>query len=196
MSDARRLPERIEGEGLLLRRWTVADAGDLGRAVSENLEHLRPWMPWAAAEPLSPRQRRGLLNRWEREWRAGGDVLLGVFLDGAIAGSTGLHRRRGPRTLDIGYWIDQRLLRRGLATRVARLLTETALSLPGIEAVEIHHDKANLRSARIPRRLGYRFLGEWPDRVEAPAELGVDCAWRLERPPNPSAIRPFSSVQR
>ncbi|HEX8752255.1 MAG TPA: GNAT family N-acetyltransferase [Solirubrobacterales bacterium] len=178
-----RLPERIEGEGLLLRRWTVKDAELLDAALAENLEHLRPWMPWIAAEPLSLTTRRGMLSRWERDWRSGGDVVLGIFEGERVAGSTGLHHRHGPRTLAIGYWVHVDFLRRGVATRTARLLTETALALPGVDRVEIHHDKANLRSAAVPRRLGYRFLGETPDRVEAPGEAGVDCGWRIEEWP-------------
>ena len=83
--------------------------------------------------------------------------------------------------LEIGYWIHPSFTRRGLATAVARLLTDTAFTVPGISAVEIHHDKANTASAAIPRRLGFRFLGEAPDASSAPAELGVDWAWRVER---------------
>src|SRR3954453_3756916 len=45
------LPERIDGDGLLLRRWRVSDAEALGRALDENDDHLRPWMAWMADEP-------------------------------------------------------------------------------------------------------------------------------------------------
>jgi ribosomal-protein-serine acetyltransferase len=176
-----RLPERIEGDGLLLRRWTADDAETFGRAVEESAEHLRPWMPWAAAEPLPLIARRGLLARWQREWEAGGDSVLGAFVDGEVVGSFGLHRRRGPETLEIGYWVHVAHLRRGLAARAAGLLTEAAFSVPGITRVEIHHDKANLASAGVPRGLGYRFVGERADMPEAPAEVGIDCAWRIER---------------
>lgn len=176
-----RLPERIEGEGLLLRRWESDDAEVLANAVTESAEHLRPWMPWMAAEPLSLQARRGLLSRWQREWEAGGDSVLGAFVDGAVAGSFGLHRRRGPETLEIGYWVHVAYLRRGLATRAAGLLSEAGLAVPGITRVEIHHDKANIASAGVPRKLGYRFIGETTDMPDAPGEVGVDCAWRLER---------------
>jgi ribosomal-protein-serine acetyltransferase len=179
-----RLPERIEAEGLLLRRWTVDDAAVQQQAIVENIEHLEPWMPWVALEPQPLEDRLAMLARWEREWRAGGDVLLGVFADGAVAGSCGLHRRRGPRTLEIGYWIHVAFLRRGYATAAARALTAAALSTPGIDCVEIHHDRANTASAEIPRRLGYRFVGERPDRPEASGETGIDCVWRLERNPD------------
>lgn len=176
-----RLPEKIEAEGLLLRRWTPADAEALARAVEENVEHLRPWMRWAAEEPRSVQGRRALLTTWEREWEGGGDAYLGVFLDGTVAGSCGLHRRRGPRALEIGYWTHVSFLRRGVAMRVAAALVDGAFSVPGIEWVEIHHDKANVASAAVARGLGFRCVGERPDTPEAPAEVGIDCAWRVER---------------
>jgi RimJ/RimL family protein N-acetyltransferase len=175
-----RLPERIDADGLELRRWTIDDAGSLQGAVLASAEHLRPWMAWMAAEPIELEARRGLIDRWQHEWEAGGDSVLGIYVDGTVAGSTGLHRRRGPHTLEIGYWVHIDFLRRGLARKVAATLTEAALALPGIEAVEIHHDKANQVSGRIPRALGYHFLGETADTPEAPAEVGIDCAWRFK----------------
>jgi len=68
----------------------------------------------------------------------------------------------------------------GLATEVARCLTDAAFDVPGITFVEIHHDRANVASANVARRLGYAYCGERPDRVSAPGEEGVDCAWRME----------------
>jgi RimJ/RimL family protein N-acetyltransferase len=176
------LPERIEGsEGLLLRRWVADDAEALGRAVAESVEHLRPWMAWIADEPLPLEDRRALLADWERDWSQGGDVVLGVFVDGRIAGGCGLHRRIGPDGLELGYWIHPAHLRRGLATRVAELLTDAAFALPGITHVEIHHDRANRASAAVPRKLGFEWLGEARDEPEAPAEVGVEWRWRIDK---------------
>jgi ribosomal-protein-serine acetyltransferase len=176
-----RLPERIERDGVLLRRWLVSDAEAQHEAIAESAEHLRPWMAWMAEEPQTIEQRRAMLAKWEREWRTGGDVYLGVFVEGKIAGSCGLHRRRGPGVLEIGYWVHAAFVRRGLSTTVARLLTDAAFSVPEINRVEIHHDKANRASSGIPRRLGYVFVGERPDEKAAPAELGIDRVWAIER---------------
>lgn len=176
-----RLPERIEGDGVLLRRWLVSDAERQHHAIVESAEHLRPWMSWMADEPQTLASRGAMLARWEQDWGEGGDVLLGVFVGGVVAGSCGLHRRRGPRTLEIGYWTHLSFVRRGLATKVAARLTEAAFAVPGITCVEIHHDKANVASSGVPRRLGYRYVGEHPDAAAAPAELGIDCVWRVER---------------
>jgi ribosomal-protein-serine acetyltransferase len=173
-----RLPERIEADGLLLRRWIVDDAEPLQRLVAENDEHLRPWMPWMAKEPMSFADRVALLGRWGDEWKDGGDVLLGVFRKGELAGSCGLHRRIGPGGLELGYWIAKNRLRQGLATAVARALTEAALAVPGVEQVEIHHDRDNKASASIPAKLGYEFVAERSSTAKAPAESGVEWVWR------------------
>jgi ribosomal-protein-serine acetyltransferase len=176
-----RLPERIDGEGLLLRRWHVDDAEHLHEAVSESAEHLRPWMTWIADEPQSLERRRAMLARWEAEWAAGGDALYAVLVGGVIVGSCGLHRRLGHDGLELGYWIHPTFTRRGLATKVAALLSDTVFSVPGIELVEIHHDKGNVASSGVPRRLGYEFVGEQADEATAPADTGVECVWRMGR---------------
>ena len=176
------LPERLEGPGgLVLRRWRPDDAEALGRAVTESIDHLRPWMAWIAEEPLTLERRQAMVAGWEREWSQGGDVLLGVFLEGRIAGGCGLHRRLGEGGLEIGYWIHPAYLRRGLATRTAQTLTDGAFTVTGITHVEIHHDKANQASASVPRKLGFEWLGECRDEPEAPAELGIEWRWRMEK---------------
>jgi len=72
-------------------------------------------------------------------------------------GSFGLHGRQGPGELEIGYWVNSRCTRRGIATTMAALLSEAAFTIPGIEAIEIHHDRANHASGGIPMRLGYQL---------------------------------------
>jgi ribosomal-protein-serine acetyltransferase len=136
-------------------------------------------MPWVSQEPLTLARRTTLIEEWERDWMQGGDVVMGVFLRGRVAGGCGLHRRIGCNGLELGYWTHPSFLRRGIATAAAALLTDAAFAVPGITHVEIHHDKANRASAAVPRRLGYRFIGEVPDEPEAPAETGIECRWRL-----------------
>lgn len=177
-----RLPAQVHGTGkVTLRRWVSDDAELLGEAITRSVEHLRPWMPWVAHEPLSVEARRALIAQWECEWAAGGDVVMGVFLDGAAAGGCGLHHRIGPVGLEIGYWTHVAFLRLGIATTAARLLTDAAFELPGISHVEIHHDRANKASAGIPRALGFQRVRELDQAPRAPAEIGVSWEWRVTR---------------
>ncbi|HEY7256978.1 MAG TPA: GNAT family N-acetyltransferase [Solirubrobacterales bacterium] len=180
-----RLPERVEAGELLLRRWAVDDAEGFARLVAASAEHLRPWMPWMAAEPRTLAERIALIRRWEEEWMAGGDVLLAVVRDGDLAGSCGMHRRIGPGGIELGYWIAVPHLRQGVATAVAMGLTNTALSLPGIDRVEIHHDVNNIASAGVPAGLGFEPVGEEPGDASAPAASGVERMWRATAPVGP-----------
>ena len=176
------LPDRIvDPDGLLLRQWRASDAEALGRALAESTEHLQPWMGWIAEEPMPLDRRLARIEEWERDWSRGEDVILGVFVDGQIAGGCGLHRRIAPDGLEIGYWIHVAQVRQGLATRTVGLLTDAALALPGITHVEIHHDEANQASGGVPRKLGFQWLGEWTDVPGAPADLGIECRWRMDR---------------
>jgi RimJ/RimL family protein N-acetyltransferase len=177
---SRPIPERIAGDGLELRRLHPDDATALGIAVRESIEHLRPWMPWIANEPVTERQRRLMLTQWQRGWPEHGEAVFGVAESDAIAGTLGL-RPRGQDTLEIGYWIHAAFTRRGIATRACSLLVELAFSWPDVEHVEIHHDKANVASGGVPRKLGFRLVAELDDPKLAPAEIGIDCTWRIDR---------------
>lgn len=163
-----------------LRAWTTADAAALGATIARNIDHLRPWMPWIAEEPLTPQDREAMIERWRRSRLDGGDSVLGVFLEGAVIGGCGLHRRRGPHGLEIGYWIDRNHTGRGFATEATAMLTSTALAVAGVTFVEIRHDRANVASRRIPERLGYRFVEDVAREAVAPGESGIESTWRIE----------------
>jgi RimJ/RimL family protein N-acetyltransferase len=182
-----RPPERIELGDLLLRPYTLADAPALTRAINENLEHLRPWMPWATAE-RTPDDERPFLEHALEGWKKETEFVYGIWLGDPeeLIGGCGLHARRGPGVLEIGYWIAKRHEGKGYVRRTAQALTETALALPGIERVEIRCDEANVRSAAIPRSLGYRLDRVEEDGVNAPGESGRGMVWVFERPAPPA----------
>lgn len=171
------LPERMEDDGLVVRRWVVGDAEALHAVLAESASHLRPWVRWVDAEDTSIERRRTSIA--ESESRDGGPVLLGIFVGERIAGgcSVAVHTE-APGIVEIGYWLHPAFRGHGLATRAARLLTTAALAEPGVSAVEIRHDKANVASGGVPRRLGYVLVGEAPNRAPAPADSGTDLVWR------------------
>lgn len=172
--------ELVDGE-LTVRRLTVADAPSLDAAVAASVEHLRPWMPWVATEPLAVEERIALIERWEGEWSAGANFGFGMFVGGEVVGACGLHRRIGPGGIEIGYWVRVDRIGAGIATRAARLLVGAAFALDDVVVVEIHHDRANVRSGRVPEKLGFTRVGETADEVSAPGEVGIDVCWRMER---------------
>ncbi|GAA4994097.1 GNAT family N-acetyltransferase [Kitasatospora paranensis] len=154
-------------------------ATGLNEAVRTDLEHLRPWMPWAKEEPSLERSIE-MSRAGEEVWDAGTDfmyVLTAPDGSDAVIGAFGLHSRIGPGALEIGYWVAQAHNGRGLATEGARALTAAALGLPGVDRVEIHCDEANLASASVPRKLGYRLDRIDDSPVTAPSETGRKMVW-------------------
>src|SRR4051794_5472111 len=173
--------DRIDAPPLVLRPWRQDDVPALSQAIAQSIEHLRPWMAWAAAEPLTPAERAALIERFERSWADGEDFGYGMFVDGAVVGGCGLHRRLGNGALEIGYWVHAACAGRGYAPIAAAGLVSAAFALPEIERVEIHHDKANQASRRVPEKLGFTLVGEAPDPKQAPGDIGVECRWRVTR---------------
>jgi len=175
------LPDRFNDGPLVARCWRGDDVHALADAITDNLDHLRPWMAWIAFEPQTIAQREELIGRWERERLDGGDVVLGVFIHDHVVGGTGLHRRIGPDGLEIGYWISDDHLRMGLATRVSRTLTTGAFTIAGITHVEIHCDAANTASAKVPERLGFSYTGDVERPITAPSETGTHRVYRMTK---------------
>ncbi|MFE4362067.1 N-acetyltransferase [Kitasatospora xanthocidica] len=181
---AGRPPERLRlPGGLWLRRRRSSHTAALNQAVRANLDHLRPWMEWAAEAPSRARTAE-LTRAGAAAWEAGTDFMYLAGLDaepGGVIGAFGLHGRIGPGALEIGYWVAAGHVGRGIATAAAGALTEAALALPGITRVEIRCDRANGASAAVPRKLGYRLDRVAEAAVRAPGETGRQLVWVRER---------------
>ncbi len=167
---------------MTIRRWQPDDLVPRFEAIVASFEHLNPWMRWLAEPPTLDHQRaygEAVATSWPTR---GGDFAYGIFdPNGTVLGAIGLHDRIGPAALEITYWCHVAHVGRDVITRSATVLTEIALSLPGIDRVEIRCDAANLRSAAVPRRLGYRLDRTEPRERRAPADSGRALFWVKDR---------------
>jgi RimJ/RimL family protein N-acetyltransferase len=184
-------PERVRAGPVTIRRWVDADAAALQALVLANLDHLRPWVAWVAAEPLSLLEREAKIRDWTRRWDDGVDFPYAIASgdgdgNGDILGGCGLHRPDGSTGLEIGYWVRGDRVGEGVATHAVAALTEAAFGVHGVDHVEIHHDVANLASRRVPEKNGFELVGEVPDEAAAPSEVGISLIWRLRRPLSPA----------
>jgi RimJ/RimL family protein N-acetyltransferase len=150
---------RIETTRLVIRCWDPADAELAKDAIDTSLDHLRPWMPWAESEPTTLEQKRQLLARFAEDFARGDDAVYGIFEpdERRVVGGTGLHPRLDGNAREIGYWIRADAVGHGLAGESTAALTRVAFEVDGVERMEIHVDPDNVRSAAIPRRLGYEL---------------------------------------
>jgi ribosomal-protein-serine acetyltransferase len=170
----------LEAGLVTLRRWPDVGAEVAHRIVSESLEHLAPWMPWAVPG-YSLADARAYVDRCTQRWGIDYDYAI-VAPDAAVVGSCSLVGRIGPGGLEIGYWVHPGHVGRGYAGAAAAALVAEAFRI-GADRVEIVHDAANVRSGAIPRRLGFTEVERRPGAGERTAgESGVNVVWRLLAP--------------
>jgi len=153
--------ERIELRG---GRALVRSSADRAAAalvsIDESLDHLRPWMAWAQ-EPPTEAGLATVFAAGERLWESRRDFSYTV-VEGPgerVIGGCGLHGRHDEHALEIGYWVHADRSSQGIATELSRALTDAAFEISGIERVHITCDEHNVASARVPEKLGYRFVG-------------------------------------
>ena len=175
----RRPGELLTYGPVTLRRWRAADSEAVCDLVLGSLEHLQPWLPWAASS--RPNSAAQFTERCEQEWESGTAFNYAITSGGAAVGSCGLMARIGPGGLEIGYWVHQAHTRRGLATAASAALVEQAFRLPGVDRVEIIHDELNAASGGVPRKLGFTEVGRRPIEPRSPQGTGVGVVWRLTR---------------
>jgi RimJ/RimL family protein N-acetyltransferase len=155
------------------------DAEALASLVADNLEHLSPWLEWATPQSASvdsQRERLAAPTGWDGAQEYNYVI---ATADGSLIGAIGLMRRIGDGGLEIGYWLSRHATGHGRLTAVTAALSSAALQVDGVQRVEIHCDPTNIRSRRVPERLGYRLdrLQEVP--VMGTSGTGVDEIWVL-----------------
>ena len=158
-------------ERLVLRCWEPRDAPALKEAVDASLDHLRPWMPWALAEPQSLDEKVALLRTFRGRFDLGQDYVLGIFSrdESEVVGGSGFHTRVGDEAFEIGYWIRASRAGEGLGTEATAALTRVGFEVCGVDRIEIRVEPQNERSAAIPRKLGYEEEALLRRRLRHPA---------------------------
>jgi RimJ/RimL family protein N-acetyltransferase len=158
---------RIQTSRLVIRCWQPGDAPLLQTAITQSLDHLRPWMPWAHSEPEELQAKVERLRHFRGLFDLGQDFIYGIFNtdETQVLGGTGLHTRAGEGAREIGYWMHQDYVNQGLATEAAAALTAVAFEIDQVQRVEIHCDLENVRSAAIPRKLGFTHEGTLRQRT-------------------------------
>ncbi len=130
-------------------------------------------MPWAHHEPLDFPTRRNIVNGFIEKFIQKQDFTFGIFSKKEMRciGSTGLHTRLTTSEREIGYWIHAAYEGKGYITEAVTALTKVGFEIENLTALEIHCQKDNVKSLKVPEKLGYHKL----ENVNSPILF-----WRLE----------------
>jgi ribosomal-protein-alanine N-acetyltransferase len=154
------------------------DAAEWSRVRLANEDWLRPWeptapMPWA--ERHSPAAYRAMRRAVGRRARLGTSLPFAVRVEGRLAGQVTIDNivRGVLRAGYLGYWIDQAVAGRGMASLAVALVCDHAFGPVGLHRVQADIRPENGPSQRLVERLGFqregllrRYLdidGDWRD---------------------------------
>jgi RimJ/RimL family protein N-acetyltransferase len=176
-------PRRIVAGPIVLELHGPDRAAEVADLINANIDHLRPWMPWAHRSTNTQEQAMRLAFGIERAENDGDATYSIVDARGAIIGGCGLHDRGegASGTRDIGYWIAADASGHGYVTAAAGALTHIAFEVYGCDAVRITCDEANVRSAAVPERLGFAHLDTIDEERSAPADTNRTMVWVMTK---------------
>jgi ribosomal-protein-serine acetyltransferase len=149
--------DELRGERAIVRAYREEDAQDLFEAVGESREQIRPWMLWADMHQTIEESRDWIIRRMAA-WilREGLDMGVWEHASGRFAGGIGLMVHDWDAgSFEIGYWLRTSATGKGLMTEVTQILTDYAFEHLQANRVQIRCDERNVKSAAIPRRLGF-----------------------------------------
>jgi ribosomal-protein-serine acetyltransferase len=126
-------------------------------SVQKNLEHLKPWMPWAV-DDYSTEHARTWIDTSQNA--IDGSFNLIIFEGQQMLGTIGIHELSTiHRHTSMGYWIDKDLVGKGIITRCCRVLLDHLFGTMELNRVQINTNVENVRSRAIPERLGFTQEG-------------------------------------
>jgi len=154
-------PLELRTKRLLIRSPSVEDAPALREAIAETFDLLKVWMPWADHVP-DPAEMEENCARAAQDFKDGKDFRLHLLLrdSGELIGASGLHRFDWtiPK-FEIGYWVRSSQSGRGYITEAVAEITRFAFEELDARRVEIRTSTKNVRSWRVPDRLGFALEG-------------------------------------
>ncbi|GHO49457.1 GNAT family N-acetyltransferase [Ktedonospora formicarum] len=149
---------RVDDE-IELRLSEMRYAEEYLNLIERNIEHLRPWMPWAAYEQTYEGIQAYLRGSMQRFIDNMG-LPTNLWYRGQLAGAIGFPRMNwDKRMAEIGYWLDKDLQGRGIITRATSTLITYAFEEYRFNKVEIHAATGNRPSRAVAERLGFTQEG-------------------------------------
>ncbi len=155
------IPMPILTERLQIRGPREGDGYLMNQAIIESQESLKTWMEWAQKLPTAEESEINT-RRSTARWILREDLRLLIFdrSGQSLLGGSGLHRidwQKG--RFEIGYWVRSSEEGKGYIREATAAITQFAFSALKARRVEIRCDAMNIRSAHIPRKLGFPLEG-------------------------------------
>lgn len=136
----------------VLRPLRAEDAADIFAAIDSQREYLGRWLPFVAATSRVEQTEQAVAGMLADPANPVFTLQSGTTFAGLI-GFKSADPQTG--TIEIGYWLRNEQQGKGLMAAAVEALCELAFGQMAMQRVVIRCGVGNLRSNRIPQRLGF-----------------------------------------
>lgn len=154
------MKELINGKRIILQRLScdMETARTIFFVIDKCREEFLPWLAWVK-NTNSAMDTLKFLELSDNDWKNRSQFNYGIYLENKFIGLIGAVRlawehKRG----EIGYWLDTDYTGNGYMTEAIQLI-EKELFENAFNRIEIYTDVLNIKSAKLPRALGYTHEG-------------------------------------
>ncbi len=150
---------------LILRPPEMTDAKIVNAAILESIKDLSRFMPWAKTPPSLKDTENFIQQALDNlVAKKNEEPYLPLFIfekvSGEFLGSTGFHHMNWEvPCFETGYWLRTSAGNHGYMTEAVNAITRYAFIQLGAKRIAITCQMENLRSKKIPERLGYVLEG-------------------------------------
>lgn len=127
--------------------------------ANDNREHLRQWLPWIdSMHGVS--FIRDFISVSEQRRAMGTDYAFVILCDEMVVGRIGIYKVDTYNHVgELGYWIGKEHEGNGIITSSCRRLLQYSFEVLLLNRIEIRYGVENVRSQRVPERLGFTKEG-------------------------------------
>ncbi|WP_152654882.1 GNAT family N-acetyltransferase [Oceanobacillus sp. CFH 90083] len=146
-------------QDIILSLLEENDAQSLFGLVTANKDFLSQWLSFPAitnqVEDSQAFIKRSLFRFVNKE-----GFWVGIWYQGSLAGSIGfLYFDWKVKKTEIGYWLAETYTNKGIITHACTAMVNYAFNELELNKVEIKAAAKNIRSAAVPKRLGFQYEG-------------------------------------
>jgi ribosomal-protein-serine acetyltransferase len=146
------------GDGVVLTLTSINDAAEVFAVVDAERDRLREWLPWVDAT-VDVEVERAYLAEIEQVNVSGAGVHATIRDRVGFCGLVGLRLDQTHRRAEIGYWLSERCVGRGIMSRAVAAMFDLAVTELGLHRLELLAATGNLRSRAVAERLGMSCEG-------------------------------------